>query len=149
MANDAQEQKPAIPPATEEQEAPPDAARFVAWLSELRADMAESVGGVLLQGARPVPFGGPDGTRRPATSDSTLVGWSLRTSGAVDAVVRLRAGTNADGTLVAIARLGPGEDSQQWLGPGGVSVPHGLFVQVLPATEEPNVEGAVYLRGSD
>ncbi len=120
---------------------------LVRWLAQLRTDLAESVGGVLLRGARVVQVGTAAGaTARPTTSAGALVGFSLRnTSDATTATVALRDGPDNAGVLVATVQLAPSESVRDWFGPGGLSLSEGLYVDVTTGA----VEGAVYLRGNE
>jgi hypothetical protein len=61
-----------VPDETE----PVDQIAMVRWLAQMRADVAETVGGVMLRGARAIPL-----TVLPtilSASPGRLVGWSLR-----------------------------------------------------------------------
>lgn len=124
-----------------------DETRFMAWLSQLQADVAESVGGTLLRGARPVQVGDTAGaTRRPSTSGGSVVGYSLHNSGANPVVVYLRDGSDSTGDIVAVVQLPAGVADSGWYGPGGLNVAQGVYVD-YPAGA--GLEGAVYLRGTD
>lgn len=124
--------------------------QFTAWLAQLRVDLAESVGGVMLRGARVVQIGTPDGngfaTARPLLGAGSLVGYAIRNASATDpASVVLRDGRDGDGDLVVPLELAAGESARDWFGPGGLNLSAGLFVDVVAGV----VDGAVYLRGSD
>jgi hypothetical protein len=122
--------------------APEDKTR---WLQELRADMAETVNGVLLRGSRPVPVGnaGAGGGLRPTNSPGVLMGCAARNLGAAALQVTVR---DVAGQVVAILDLGIGAAGQIWFGPGGVNIPDGgLYLDPGAGT----FEGVVYLRGSD
>lgn len=117
--------------------------RMVQWLSQLRAEMAETVNGVLLRGARPVQVG-TGGTTRPTTSAGSLVGFALRnTSTVVAATVVLRDGVAGD--IVIPLELAPGESVRDWFGPGGLNLSQGLAVDVAAGA----VDGTVFLRGAE
>lgn len=124
-----------------------DFSEVVRWLSSLRVDVAETVGGVLLRGARPVQVGA-GGTKQPATSPTSLVGYALRnTDPANPATVYLRdsfSGQGAGGDLVIPIQLTAGQCLSAWFGPGGLNLSRGLYVDIVTGA----VEGAVYLRGA-
>jgi hypothetical protein len=125
---------------------------YVRWLQQMQTDMAETLGGVLLRGARPVQIGSASGaTTRAATSPGRLVGWSFRVSTlATDpGVVQLRDGFDVTGDVIAVVVIPPGRDAQQWLAPGGVSFQQGLFVEVLSGAGLSVPQGAVYLGGAE
>ncbi len=130
-----------------EQQRETEQLELVRWLAQLRTDLAESVGGVLLRGARVVQIGTAAGaTARPTTAAGALVGFSLReTTGTTDATVILRDGADSAAPLVAVVQLAPGESVRDWFGPGGLGVSEGIYVHVSAGT----IEGAVYLRGAD
>jgi hypothetical protein len=144
--------------AAAEEERPPEV-DFMRFFNQLRTDVSESVAGVMLRGARPVPIGNaadladrPNGaTDRPTTSPGRLVGWSIRAVGIdpdppADAVVRLYDGAPADGgTLVAVVSLSlPFSADTQSLSPGPGLV-RGLHVEYVTGV----VEGTVWLGGVD
>lgn len=124
----------------------PDEVKYTRWLENLRADMAESVNGVMLRAARPVPIGVTGGaTKRPLTSPGALVGYAIRNLSEEDeATVRVlfHDGFDANGDVILPLTLLPGESARDWFGPGGINLSYGLFVEI-----EGSVEGAVYLRG--
>lgn len=119
------------------------------WLDrfeELAVRQAQSLNGVLLRGARPVPVGlSAGGTTRPATSDGSLVGFALReTTGAASATVELREQDPAGALLVPIT-LTAGSSVREWFAPGGVNFSNGLYVVVVSGS----VDGSVFLRAGD
>jgi hypothetical protein len=131
--------------------APPEQATpeidYVRWMMQLQTDLAETLGGVMLRGARPVQVGGAAGsTPRPTTAPGRLAGWSLReTSGTVAAVLRLYDGRDAAAPLVACISVPmSGTANHAWPG-AGISLQEGLFVEIVSGA----VEGAVYLGSSD
>lgn len=127
----------------------PPEIKFTQWLENLRADVAESVAGVTLRGARYVPVGANAGaTVRPAGSSCALVGWSLRNLSLVNRVnVTIRDGSSTDAEVVMVLSLAPGESSRDWFGPGGVSLLYGCFVQILDDLGAAgSVDGSVFLR---
>ncbi|MEN8672572.1 hypothetical protein [Nocardioides sp.] len=124
----------------------PAAVAYTEWLETLRADLAESINGVTLRGARPVPIGITGGaTKRPLTSPGALVGYAIRNLSEEDeATVRVlfHDGSDANGDVVLPLTLLPGESARDWFGPGGINLTYGLFVDI-----DGSVEGSVYLRG--
>ena len=125
---------------------------YVRWLQQMQTDLAESVNGVLLRGARAVQIGTAAGsTARPTSAGGRLVGWSLReATGELPAVVRLRDGRSTDDVLVAVVNLGQGASETQWMAPGGVSLTEGLYVEIVDgAGLSVDVEGAVYLGAAE
>lgn len=117
-------------------------AENVRWISQLQTELSQSVGGVLLRGARVAQI---ETARRPMTSGGALIGYSIRENGGVAALVHLRDGPDAAGDLVCTLALAAGESAQAWFGPGGLNIGQGLFVHV----ETGSVAGAVYLRGAE
>lgn len=123
---------------------------YVRWLQQMQTDLTETLGGVMLRGARAVPIGtATGGTQRPTSSPGRLVGWSLReTVGTQAAVVRFYDGRDASAPLVATASLPQGSDRMAWLSPGGISLQEGLFVEFVGGLSQ-TVEGAVYLGAAE
>lgn len=121
-----------------------DMINFTEWLEKLRANVAQTVDGVVLRGARTVQVGSStNGTPKATTSPSSLVGFALRnTSAVVSAEVLLRDG-DADGDIVIPLTLAPSESVRDWFGPGGINLTHGLYVDVSAGA----IDGAVFLRG--
>lgn len=126
---------------------------YVRWLQQMQTDLAETLGGVMLRGARPVQVGTADGgTPRASTSPGRLVGWSLRVPAfsTNPGVVRLRDGQDASGAVLAVVNLPAGQSNTTWLAPGGVSFQYGLFVEIVTGgSVESGVEGAVYLGAAE
>jgi hypothetical protein len=125
---------------------------YVRWLQQMQTDLTETLGGVLLRGARPVQIGSADGaTTRPATSAGRLVGWSLRVSTlATDpGVVQLRDGADANGSVIAVIIIPPGRSEQHWMAPGGISFQNGLFAEILSGAGLSVPQGAVFLGGAE
>lgn len=120
--------------------------QFTQWLESLRVDLAESVNGVALRGARAVAVGSTQGaTRKPTTVAGALVGFSLRNlSEADDATVRVlfHDGSDENADVVLSVSLQPGESVRDWFGPGGINLVNGLFMNI-----DGDVEGSVYMRG--
>lgn len=99
----------------------------VAWRQRLRANVAASLRGTVLRGARPVPVE-PSGVI--TTGPGTLMGLNL-TAGADAAVVRLYDGERPDvsGDPIQTVRIPAGRTRTRWFGPSGISVQRGLYVQ--------------------
>jgi hypothetical protein len=125
---------------------------YVRWAMQLQTDMAETLGGVLLRGARPVQIGSANGaTTRASTSPGRLVGWSMRVStlSADPGVVQLRDGFDGNADIIAVITIPPGRDAQQWMAPGGISFQNGLFVEILSGAGLAVPQGALYLGGAE
>jgi hypothetical protein len=126
---------------------------YVRWLQQMQTDLTETLGGVLLRGARPVQVGTADGaTTRAATSPGRLVGWSLRVPAfsTNPGVVRLRDGQDATAPIVAVVNLPAGQGNTSWLAPGGISFQYGLYVEIVTGGGvETAIEGAVYLGAAE
>jgi hypothetical protein len=124
---------------------------LVRWAMQMRADVAETVGGVMLRAARPVPL--TVLPTRLATSPGRLVGWSLRIPvfGTNPAVIKLRDGQDAGGDLIAAINLPAASSDTKMLPGGGISFSNGLFVELVTTggTLETAVEGAIYLGAAD
>lgn len=143
-------------PVTVPQEGEPthevDVAR---WLSQMRADMAETLGGIMLRGTRPVKIGiaggQPVGTYQPAGMPGRLTGWSLReTSGTGTGTVRFYDGRGDEtqgGHLIATVTIPAGGSSNVQLAGNGVSYIDGLYCDLSMTTG--GVEGAVHLGAAD
>jgi hypothetical protein len=119
---------------------------YVRWLSQLQADVAQSLGGIMMQGARPVPVGSaPGGTNTPARSPGRLVGWSLHeTTGTAAALVRFWDGRETGSKPLAYVALAAGQTLNSWNGPG-ISITDALLVEVATGA----VEGVAYLGAAD
>lgn len=125
---------------------------YVRWLSQMQADMAQSLGGVLLRAARPVQLGtATAGTLQPTTSAGRLVGVSLHETAGTDGyLVRLRDGRGPDDPLVACLSGPAGGTTNSWWAPGGLSFTTGLYVEVVSGTGlSTAVEGVAYLGAAD
>ncbi|WP_367575277.1 hypothetical protein [Streptomyces griseoaurantiacus] len=125
---------------------------YVRWLQQMQTDLAETLGGIMLRGARPVQIGTADGaTVRASTSPGRLVGWSLRVPAfsADPGVVRLRDGQDANGAVLAVVNVAAGKSETVWLAPGGISFQYGLYVEIFSGTGLASVEGAVYLGAAE
>lgn len=126
---------------------------YVRWLQQMQTDLAETLGGVMLRGARAVQVGvTTGGTVRPSTSPGRLVGWSLRVPAFATGpgVVRLRDGQDVNGDIIAAINLPAGQSTTKWLAPGGISFQYGLFVEIVTGGGvETGIEGAVYLGAAE
>jgi hypothetical protein len=146
--------KPAGTLAVEVPDQPDDASAIdhVRWLSQMQADLAQSLGGVMLQGARPVAIGSaPGGSQRPLSSPGRLVGWSVHeTSGTGSAVLRIWDGRETNTRLVAILSVPAGQAVDNvWISPG-VSITDALYVEILSGGGlSTTVEGVLYLGAAD
>lgn len=119
------------------------------WVAQMRADVAESVGGVMLRASRPVPL-----TVLPTIlsgSPGRLVGWSVReTTGTNPYVIRLHNGDNSGADLVAAITGSQGTADNKWFGPGGISFTEGLYVELVTGAGLSNsVEGVIFLGAAD
>lgn len=122
---------------------------FTKWLAQLKTDVAESVSGVVLRGARPVPVGITQGaTKRPTTVAGALVGFALRNRSAstdTNVVVYFYDGAGTDGDVILTVTLAPGESARDWFGPGGIHLgARGLYVEA-----DGPIDGSVFLRGAE
>lgn len=121
---------------------------YLKWLLSMQTDVAETLNGVLLKGARPAPFGVVDsslGVVRLTSSAGRLVGWSLREFGGVNpAVIRLRDSRDTSGTIVSVITLAANGAQNQWIHPG-VSFVDALSAELVTgANLSASVEGAIY-----
>jgi hypothetical protein len=128
---------------------PADEIAVVRWLEQMRADVAESLGGVMLRSARPVAL-----TVLPtllSASPGRLVGWSVReTVGTNPYVLRFHNGDNPGADLVAMVTGSAGTADSHWFGPGGISFTEGLYVEVVTgAGLSQAIEGVIYLGAAD
>jgi hypothetical protein len=101
--------------------------------TELATGLAQSKGGVRLEGARAVPAGAAG---RPIVwaSSGRLVGWSLVSTGGTSQVSLVDARISTEGTeQVAVVNLAADTSSTVWLGPGGVSFTEGLYATITGA----------------
>jgi hypothetical protein len=124
----------------------------VRWLMQMQADLAASLGGVMLRGALPVPIGSaPGGSLRPLSSPSRIVGWSIHeTTGTNPGVIRVWDGREPGSKLLACLGVPAGGTDTRWLGSGGISVTDALLLEVVAgASLSTTVEGVLYLGGSD
>ncbi|MBB3043929.1 hypothetical protein [Nocardioides soli] len=136
-------------PAPNAEPAQPDDrdTQLIKWGVELERALGESVGGVLLRGARPVAVGITEGaTKRVATSPSAMVGFALTNEsdeGDVTVRVLFYDGGNDDADVIMKVALAPGESARDWFFPG-INLQHGLFVDY-----DGPISGSVFMRGSD
>jgi hypothetical protein len=118
---------------------------LIRWTAQMRADVAETLGGIMLRGARPVEI-----TAVPTLlsgSPGRLVGWSIHeTSGSSGFNIRFRNGTDAAQPLIACSTGTAGATDTKWLNPGGVSFTEGLYLEFVAGT---SVEGTVYIGAAD
>lgn len=125
---------------------------YVRWLQQMQTDLAETLGGVLLRGARPVQIGTAEGaTIRASASPGRLVGWSIRTPvfSADPGAIKLRDGDTVDDPVIAVINIPEGQSVTQWMAPGGISFQHGLYVEILAGAGLSAVEGALFLGGAE
>lgn len=119
-------------------------ARFAEWLEGLRTELAQSLNGAVLRGARPVPIKAGSAGVRPVASGSSLLGWSVRETAGAAATIIVYDGQDVSGVEIASIVLVAGESARDWFGPGGVSVgEQGLYVAVTGS-----VAGSIYLGGT-
>ncbi|WP_154793305.1 hypothetical protein [Occultella kanbiaonis] len=112
--------------------------------SELATGLQAFAGNTALQGARVLPVG-PTGRPLAWAGPGRLVGWSVR-AGEAAAALTLRDSRQAgEGDVVAVLDVPAGESATVWLGPGGVSITEGLYVE----TAGDVTAGAVWLGAVD
>lgn len=125
---------------------------FVRWAQQMQADLAASLGGVMLRGALPIPIGGaPGGSLRPLSSPGRIVGWSLHESaGTNSALVRVWDGREPGTKPLAYISVPAGGTDNRWLGEGGISVTDALLVELATGGSlSQSVEGVLYLGAVD
>lgn len=133
---------------TPDQDDPIHEADVARWLSQMRADLAETLGGIMLRSARPVSL-----TVLPSLlsgSPGRLVGWSLHeTTGTNPFLLRFRNGSDNAQPVIACSTGAAGGVDTHWLG-GGISFTEGLYVDLATgANLSATVEGAVYIGAAD
>lgn len=108
-----------------------------------QAGIAETVGSIMLRGARPVPVFA--NTPQLSHSAGTFVGWAIReTSGVNPALVYLLDGADDAGIVIVPIALAPGESTRDWFGDSGINFgERGLRLRIAAGA----IEGAVFLRG--
>jgi len=121
----------------------------VRWFEQMRADMAETLGGIMLRAVRPLSL-----TVLPtqaSASPGRLVGWSLReTSGTNPFAVRFHNGDSTGADVVALAGGAAGSTDTRIFPAGGVSFTEGLYVTpVSGAGLSTALEGVVYIGAAD
>lgn len=125
---------------------------YVRWAMQLQADLAASLGGVMLRGAHPVPIGtAPGGSNRPTSSPGRVVGWSIReTGGTSGCVMRLFDGRDTSGSLLATVQVAASpaaaSSQQTWFGNSGISITDALYVDISGTGV---LEGCLYLGAVD
>jgi hypothetical protein len=121
----------------------------VRWLSQMQADVVESVGGIMLRAARPMLLSVLP--TQLSGSPGRLVGWSVReTIGTNPYVIRFHNGDSAAADLVAMITGGAGTADNKWFGPGGISFTEGLYVELVTGGGLSSaVEGVIYLGAAD
>jgi hypothetical protein len=126
----------------------PPEVTFTAWLENLRVDLAETVGGVLVRGARPVAVGVTvGGTKYVTTSPGAMIGYALTNESEADDVtvrVLFHDGNGSDADVIMKVSLAPGESARDWFGPGGISLQAGLYVDY-----DGPISGSVFMRGAE
>lgn len=126
---------------------------YVRWLQQMQTDLTETLGGVLLRGARPVQIGTADGaTVRASTSAGRLVGWSVRVSlfATEPGGIKLRDGQDANAPVIAVINIPAKESVTEWMAPGGISFQNGLYVEILSgAGVSATVEGCLFLGAAE
>lgn len=125
---------------------------FVRWLSQMQADLAASLGGVMLRGALPIPIGSaPGGSLRPLSSPGRIVGWSLHeTEGTNPALLRVWDGRESGTKPLAYISVPAGGTDNKWLGQSGISVTDALLVELATGGSlSASVEGVLYLGAVD
>lgn len=129
-----------------DQEDPPEA-EYIRWLSQLQADLAQSIGGVSMRANRAIPLGiSPGATRQPLTSPGRILGWSVHeTVGAAPCIIRLWDGREAGGSLLAIIGCGALSSANVWASGSGINVSDGVYTEIVSGT----VEGVIYIGGVD
>ncbi|HVT14562.1 MAG TPA: hypothetical protein VHQ90_00075 [Thermoanaerobaculia bacterium] len=83
------------------------------------------------------------GSQRILGGTGLLMGWAvLETGGVAAATLELYDGFDATAQLVAVIALLASQSTRDWLGPGGVQLSEGLFVNVVSGT----VRGVCWVR---
>jgi hypothetical protein len=77
-----------------------------------------------------------------------VVGWSVYAKGGPVEVLIRDSRVSADGDVIGGFNLVDGEESTQWMGPGGVSFGEGVFLDVQ-AGALANLRGAVWIGAVD
>ncbi len=125
---------------------------YVRWAAQMQADLAASLGGVMLRGALPIPIGtAPGGSPRPLSSPGRIVGWSLHETGGTNpAVLRIWDGRETGSNPLAYLGVPAAGTETRWLGGGGISVTDALLIEITTGDSlSTDVEGVLYLGGVD
>lgn len=125
---------------------------YVRWAMQLQADLAASLGGVMLRGALPIPVGNaPGGSLRPLSSPGRVVGWSLHeTAGTNPALLRVWDGRETGSKPLAYINVPAGGTDNKWLGGAGISVTDALLIEFASGGSlSTSVEGVLYLGAVD
>lgn len=122
-------------------------AAFIKWGVELERQLAQSVAGVLVRGARPVAVGITEGaTKHVTSSPGAMVGFALTNESTDDGVtvrVLFHDGRDDQADVIMKVSLAPGESARDWFFPG-VNLQDGLFVDY-----DGPISGSVFMRGAD
>jgi hypothetical protein len=125
-------------------------------LAVAQTQLAETVGGVLLRGARAVQFGNPTpvvsttgGDLMLARSPGAIVGIDIRETGVGNGVIQLHDGYDISAPIIWSGRVTNGGTLFGPLaGNAGVFFSQALLLEVVQGTAA-SITGAVYLRGSE
>ena len=136
-------------PVEQELDAPDEAKiDYLKWGLEIQRTVAESVSGVLLRGARPVPVGITQGaTKSVSGSAGAMVGFALTNESEDEAAtvrVLFHDGLDANADIIMKISLAPGESTRDWFHPG-INLERGLFLDY----EGGDISGSVFMRGSE
>jgi hypothetical protein len=118
------------------------------WIAQMRADLAETLGGIMLRGARPVSL-----TVLPTLlsgSPGRLVGWSLHETGGTNPfVIRFRNGGDSAQPLIACTTAAASGVDTRWF-TSGISFTEGLFIELVTGGSlSTSVEGTVYIGAAE
>lgn len=113
--------------------------------AQVAAGLAQWQNGMRLRGARPI-----DASRHPRLwgGEGRLVGWSLYAKGGPVELLIRDARVAGTGDPLAGFNLADGEDTTQWLGPGGVSFGDGVYLDVQNGNFT-NLRGSVWIGAVD
>lgn len=119
---------------------------FARVMTEFRADVARSLDGIKLRGARPVAVGiNPGATSRPTTSAGAIMGFSFTNhdpNTAADITIYLYDGPDSDAPTLFEVTLAPGESAREWFD-GGIHIgDQGLYVHASGV-----FSGMVFMQG--
>ena len=114
-----------------------------AGLDRVVAELQATRAGVKLRGVEPRALLVGSSTR-VSTSAGRLMGWLVaETTGTATAKIRLHDGADANADLVGTITLAAGESARDFLGPQGIGLTYGLFVELVSGA----VEGTLLLGG--